>query len=73
MSHKPVARLQVDTRSWGPVFCGKCDSEQEEVIMSSDADFHCPDCGAVIADFDHVANLFTSAKAAAASTPLKKS
>lgn len=73
MAHKPVARLQVDTRGFGPVWCEKCESEQEEVVLSSDADFHCPDCGAALPEFDDMARFFTSAQKATGSEKLRSS
>ena len=60
---EPVAKLALDTRSWGPAFCGHCDSEVEDVILMSDASFVCSDCMTPMEgeDFERMSQLFVSA------------
>jgi hypothetical protein len=57
----PVAVLQLDSRSWGPAYCEKCDDEDvEEVLLMSDATIVCPTCKTPMESLEHVSDLFTS-------------
>ena len=59
---KPVALLRLDTRSWGPASCDKCEDEDvEDVLLMPNATFVCPECMTPVEGFDEVSNLFTSA------------
>jgi hypothetical protein len=65
----PVARIRLDTRSWGPATCLRCveregDEEEglEDVILMSDGSFACPVCSATVESFDEISNLITSAE-----------
>ncbi len=44
MPSKPVAILSLDTRSYGPAYCAKCDEETENALLMSDAQVVCPTC-----------------------------
>lgn len=60
---EPVAKLALDTRSWGPSYCEKCDEDVEDVILMSDATFVCPECMTpMVGDvFEFFGNMFVSA------------
>ena len=61
---EPVAKLALDTRSWGPASCEKCDGDVEDVILMSDATFVCAECRTPMRGgdfFDHFSEVFTSA------------
>lgn len=61
---EPVAKLSLDTRSWGPAFCEKCDRDVEDVILMSDATLVCAECKTPMQGggfFDHFSEVFTSA------------
>jgi hypothetical protein len=59
---KPIALLRLDTRSWGPASCEKCEDEDvEEVLLMPNATFVCPECLTPIEGFDELTNMFTSA------------
>jgi hypothetical protein len=60
---KPVARLALDSRSWGPAFCESCDSDVEDVLLMPDMTVLCPDCMTPVEDFDEIGTMFTSARA----------
>jgi hypothetical protein len=61
---EPVAKLSLDTRSWGPASCEKCDEDVEDVILMSDATLVCAECRTPMQGgdfFDHFSEVFTSA------------
>lgn len=58
---KPVALLRLDTRSFGPAFCEKCDEEVEDVLLMPNVTLVCPKCMTVVDGFDEFLDLFTSA------------
>lgn len=60
MAEKPVARLILDSRSFGPAYCEKCEDELEEVLLMTDASVACPDCLTKVEGFDELYNVFTS-------------
>jgi uncharacterized paraquat-inducible protein A len=58
----PIAILELDSRSWGPSYCEKCDEELEQVMLTSNATLVCPTCKTQVEGFDDVSNLFVSAR-----------
>lgn len=61
---KPVAKLTLDTRSWGPASCERCDEDVEDVILMSDGTLVCADCKTPMRGgdfFDRFGEVFTSA------------
>lgn len=62
----PVARLALDSRSWGPAYCERCETDVEDVILMSDASMVCPECGTPVKDLKEFYDTFVSA------VPLKK-
>lgn len=60
---RPVARLMLDTRSWGPAYCERCDAEVEDVLLMTDASFVCPQCMTPVEGFGQVSGMFDSASA----------
>ena len=57
----PVARLGLDTRSFGPAYCEKCEAELEDVTLMSDASLVCPDCLTPVSGLEDFSNPFTYA------------
>ncbi len=41
---KPVAKLELDTRSEGPLECEQCGEEIEHVLLMEDGGVVCPEC-----------------------------
>lgn len=60
---KPVARLALDSRSWGPAHCESCDADVEDVLLMPNMSVLCPDCKTTVEGFDELETLFTSARA----------
>ena len=65
MSKEPVALLSVDSRGYGPFHCDsdRCEGQDvEEVILTSDGDFICPECGELIEELQGLSSVFMSAE-----------
>jgi len=58
---RPVAKLVLDTRSWGPASCERCDTDVEDVILMDDASLVCPECGTPVKGFEEFSETFVSA------------
>lgn len=63
MADQPVARLRLDTRSWGPAPCPKCGAENEDAILTSSASIVCPECGADLPGLEELTKTVVSASA----------
>jgi hypothetical protein len=63
MLKKPVARLALDSRSWGPAYCAACEADVEDVLLMPDMSVLCPDCMMPVEGFDELGARFTSARA----------
>ncbi len=66
---KPVARLQIDTRAYGPLICeecekagDECDGEREEALMMEGGAIVCPECRTPFQAFDQFSSLITSVR-----------
>lgn len=57
----PIARLALDSRSHGPAQCEVCEEDVEEVFLTDDGSFVCPDCGTPVPGFEEVTKLLCSA------------
>ena len=58
---KPVARLQLDTRSMGPIPCDECEAENEEALLMEDGAVVCPECKTALPAFEQFSTVITSA------------
>jgi hypothetical protein len=61
MPEKPVAKLALDTRAHGPYFCQKCDAENEDALLMSDASVVCPECKEPMPEFQPFSDVIVSA------------
>jgi hypothetical protein len=59
---KPVAKLMLDSRSWGPAYCGHCEEEVEEVFLMPNATLVCTECLTPVEGFEEFSDHFTSAE-----------
>ena len=41
---RPVAKIALDTRSFGPPYCETCDADVEDVFLMSNGALVCVDC-----------------------------
>ncbi len=63
---KPVARLQIDTRAYGPLICEHCDEHDEEhaeaetALLMEDGAFVCEQCHTPFKAFEQVSGIITS-------------
>jgi len=61
MPEKPVAKLALDTRAHGPYFCEKCDAENEDALLMTDASVVCPECLTPMEEFQPFTDVIVSA------------
>lgn len=61
MPEQPVAKLALDTRAHGPYVCEKCDAENEDAILMTDASVVCPECKEPLEAFYQFSEALTSA------------
>lgn len=59
---KPVAKLVLDTRSYGPIYCETCDDDLEDVLLMDDASVVCPECKGDIQAFNEFSDHLTSVR-----------
>ena len=62
---KPVAKLHIDTRAFGPLACEECagdedEGEREEVLLMEDGSIVCPKCHTTFPAFDQFSSLITA-------------
>jgi len=63
---KPVARLQIDTRAYGPLICEHCDSEDESngeketALLMEDGGVVCEDCRTPFKPFEQFSGIISS-------------
>jgi hypothetical protein len=63
---KPVARLQIDTRAYGPLICKHCEqydednAEQETALLMEDGGVVCPECRTPFEAFEQFSGIITS-------------
>ncbi len=58
---KPVAKLELDTRSQGPLLCDDCGEELEHVLLMEDGGVACPECRSLIPAFEQFSKVIMSA------------
>lgn len=56
----PVARLILDTRSYGPAHCPVCDADIEDVFLMTDGKIVCPDCRTPVPAFEEFSSYIHS-------------
>jgi hypothetical protein len=59
---KPVAKLQLDTRSDGPWECEECHEEMTHVFLMEDGGVCCPHCKGYVTAFQEMSDVIVSAK-----------
>ena len=63
---KPIARLRIDTRAYGPLICENCeeinedDAEQENALLMEDGGVVCEKCHTPFEAFDQFSGIITS-------------
>ena len=63
---KPVARLQIDTRAYGPLVCGHCEdhkpehAEAETALLMEDGAVVCEHCHTPFEAFEQFSGVVTS-------------
>ena len=63
---KPVARLQIDTRAYGPLICKHCEqydednAEQETALLMEDGGVVCPECRTPFEAFEQFSGVVSS-------------
>ena len=72
MPEKPVAKLALDTRAHGPYFCQKCDAENEDALLMSDASVVCPECKEPMPEFQPFTDVIVSASPVSGGKGTKK-
>lgn len=65
---KPVARLEIDTRAYGPLICEHCDEHDEEhaenetALLMEDGGVVCPHCRTPFKAFEQFSGIVTSVR-----------